>query len=87
MSSIDTLLATAVHILDSLQEQLKKLLSGGDNKAIQKIVVALGHMCAKETSIPHLNIALSSIFSLCRCKVSMKFYFSFIPVIIYCNFL
>ncbi|KAH7560788.1 hypothetical protein JRO89_XS10G0102900 [Xanthoceras sorbifolium] len=60
----------SVDILEALHEKLKKLLSGGDNKAIQKIVVSLGHMCAKETSSSHLNIALNLIFSLCRCKVA-----------------
>ncbi|KAI9194392.1 hypothetical protein LWI28_005521 [Acer negundo] len=59
----------SVDILEGLHERLKKLLSGDDNKAIQKIVVSLGHMCAKETSSSHLNIALNLIFSLYRCKV------------------
>ncbi|KAK0586589.1 hypothetical protein LWI29_009245 [Acer saccharum] len=58
----------SVDILEGLHERLKKLLSGDDNKAIQKIVVSLGHMC-KETSSSHLNIALNLIFSLYRCKV------------------
>lgn len=59
----------AVGILETLQDKLSKLLSGDDTKAIQKIVISLGHICAKETSSSHLNIALNLIFSLCRSKV------------------
>ncbi|GKU93498.1 hypothetical protein SLEP1_g7091 [Rubroshorea leprosula] len=58
----------SVHILEVLQEKLSKLLSGDDIKAIQKIVISLGHVCVKETSSPHLHIALILIFSLCRSK-------------------
>ncbi|GLU18926.1 hypothetical protein SLE2022_352020 [Rubroshorea leprosula] len=58
----------SVHILEVLQEKLSKLLSGDDIKAIQKIVISLGHVCVKETSSPHLQIALILIFSLCRSK-------------------
>ncbi|KAJ4724481.1 Proteasome-associated ECM29 [Melia azedarach] len=59
----------SVGILETLQDKLSKLLSGDDTKAIQKIVISLGHICAKETSSSHLNIALNLIFSLCRSKV------------------
>uniref|UniRef100_A0A5B7B1H9 Proteasome-associated protein ECM29 n=1 Tax=Davidia involucrata TaxID=16924 RepID=A0A5B7B1H9_DAVIN len=58
----------SVSVLTVLQEKLRKLLSGDDIKAIQKIVISLGHMCVKESS-SHLNIALDLIFSLCRSKV------------------
>ncbi|XP_044479857.1 proteasome adapter and scaffold protein ECM29-like [Mangifera indica] len=61
--------SSSVDILEILHEKLSKLLSGGDTKAIQKIVISLGHICAKETSTSHLNIALNLIFSLCRSKV------------------
>lgn len=71
MSHINTI-ETAVDILEILHEKLSKLLSGGDTKAIQKIVISLGHICMKETSTSHLNIALNLIFSLCRSKVGMK---------------
>jgi proteasome component ECM29 len=63
---------TAVDILILLNEKLSKLLSGDDNKAIQKIVISLGHICVKETSPSLLNIALDLIFSLCRSKVCRK---------------
>ncbi|GER40722.1 ARM repeat superfamily protein [Striga asiatica] len=52
-----------------LHERLSKLLSGDDIKAVQKTVIALGHMCVKESSVSHLNVALDLIFSLCRSKV------------------
>ncbi|KAK6925530.1 Proteasome component Ecm29 [Dillenia turbinata] len=52
-----------------LRERLLKLLSGDDIKAIQKIAIALGHLCFNETSSSNLNIALDLIFSLCRSKV------------------
>lgn len=52
-----------------LHEKLSKLLSGDDIKAVQKIVIALGHMCVKESSSSHLNVALDLIFSLSRSKV------------------
>ena len=66
----------AVSVLTVLQEKLKKLLSDNDPKAVQKIVIALGHICFKETSLSHLNIALDLIFSLSRSKVIMPFPFS-----------
>ncbi|OMP08278.1 Armadillo-like helical [Corchorus olitorius] len=56
-------------ILEVLNEKLSKLLSGDDTKAIQKIVISIGHMCVKETSTSHMKIALDLIFSLCRSKV------------------
>uniref|UniRef100_A0A2P2M9G4 Proteasome-associated protein ECM29 homolog isoform X1 n=1 Tax=Rhizophora mucronata TaxID=61149 RepID=A0A2P2M9G4_RHIMU len=59
----------SVHVLTYLHAKLSKLLSGDDNKAVQKIVIALGHICAKETSTSHLNTAIDLIFSLSRSKV------------------
>ncbi|XP_024047567.1 proteasome-associated protein ECM29 homolog isoform X4 [Citrus clementina] len=59
----------SVDILEILHEKLSKSLSGDDTKAIQKIVIALGQICAKETSSLHLNSSLNLIFSLCRSKV------------------
>ncbi|KAI4308224.1 hypothetical protein L6164_031321 [Bauhinia variegata] len=55
-------------ILAILHDKLSKLLSGDDIKAVQKIVISLGHMCVKETST-QLDVALNLIFSLCRSKV------------------
>lgn len=59
----------AADIFMVLQEKLRKLLSGDDTKAIQKIAVSLGHVCMKETSSSRLNIAIDLVFSLCRSKV------------------
>ncbi|CAA0805895.1 ARM repeat superfamily protein [Striga hermonthica] len=61
--------STAVSTWTLLHERLSKLLSGDDIKAVQKTVIALGHMCVKESSLSHLNVALDLIFSLCRSKV------------------
>ncbi|BBH02426.1 ARM repeat superfamily protein [Prunus dulcis] len=61
--------SNSVDILMVLHEKLRKLLSGDDTKAIQKIVISIGHMCVKETSSSRLNIALDLSFSLCRSKV------------------
>ncbi|KAL8055610.1 hypothetical protein ABFX02_04G067300 [Erythranthe guttata] len=61
--------STAVSTWTILREKLSKLLSGDDIKAIQKTVIALGHMCVKESSSANLSIALELIFSLCRSKV------------------
>ncbi|XVE59843.1 hypothetical protein DITRI_Ditri05aG0079400 [Diplodiscus trichospermus] len=61
--------SSSVGILEVLNEKLSKLLSGDDTKAIQKIVVSIGHMCVKEISASHIKIALDLIFSLCRSKV------------------
>ncbi|KAL3621946.1 hypothetical protein CASFOL_034142 [Castilleja foliolosa] len=61
--------STAVSTWILLHEKLSKLLSGDDIKAVQKSVIALGHMCVKESSSSHLNMALDLIFSLCRSKV------------------
>lgn len=69
-------MCNAVSILAVLQEKLRKLLFGDDPKATQKIVISLGHICFKETSPSHLNIALDMIFSLSRSKVTMHFCFS-----------
>lgn len=57
-------------VLTILQGRLSKLLSGTDTKAIQKIVISLGHISVNETSFPHLKVALDLIFGLCRSKVS-----------------
>lgn len=54
-----------------LHEKLRKLLSGDDIKAIQKILISIGHICVKETASSHLNIALDLIFSLSRSKVGV----------------
>lgn len=56
-----------------VREKLRKLLSGDDVKSIQKIVIAIGHICVKETSSSLLNIALELIFSLGRSKVGTTF--------------
>ncbi|KAL8545025.1 hypothetical protein ACS0TY_005289 [Phlomoides rotata] len=61
--------STEVSIWTILLEKVSKLLSGDDIKAVQKTVIALGHMCVKESSSSHLNIALDLIFSLSRSKV------------------
>ncbi|TVT99496.1 hypothetical protein EJB05_55165 [Eragrostis curvula] len=56
-------------LLNVLHERLSKLLSENDNKALQKILVSLGHMSWNEMSFPHLSNALDLIFSLSRSKV------------------
>lgn len=61
--------SSSVDILVLLQERLRKLLKGDDTKAIQKIIISIGHICVKETSSMRLNIALDLIFSLSRSKV------------------
>ncbi|KAL3625794.1 hypothetical protein CASFOL_030323 [Castilleja foliolosa] len=61
--------STAGFPLGSSCMKLSKLLSGDDIKAVQKSVIALGHMCVNESSSSHLNMALDLIFSLCRSKV------------------
>ncbi|CAA3007764.1 proteasome-associated ECM29 homolog isoform X1 [Olea europaea subsp. europaea] len=61
--------STSVLIWSLLQEKLSKLLLSDDIKAVQVTLIALGHMCVKEPSLSHLNIALDLIFSLCRSKV------------------
>ncbi|KAL6519030.1 hypothetical protein OROHE_017454 [Orobanche hederae] len=61
--------STTVATWTLLHDRLSKLLSGDDIKAVQKTVIALGHMCVKESSLSHLNNALDLIFSLCRSKV------------------
>ncbi|KAK2971903.1 hypothetical protein RJ640_011684, partial [Escallonia rubra] len=58
-----------VAVLTILHDKLSKLLSGDDIKAIEKIVISLGHISVKESSSSHLNFALDMIFSLCRSKV------------------
>ncbi|KAK3025960.1 hypothetical protein RJ639_040934, partial [Escallonia herrerae] len=58
-----------VAVLTILHDKLSKLLSGDDIKAIEKIVISLGHISIKESSSSHLNLALDMIFSLCRSKV------------------
>ncbi|CAN1830461.1 Proteasome adapter and scaffold protein ECM29 [Linum perenne] len=59
----------SVHVLEVLHEKLRKLLSGDDTKAIQRIVISLGHMCMREKSPSTLNTALELTFTLCRSKV------------------
>ncbi|XP_051141908.1 uncharacterized protein LOC127258894 isoform X2 [Andrographis paniculata] len=61
--------STAASIWTILDDKFKKLLSSEDIKAVQKTVIALGHMCVKETSSSHLNTALELVFSLSRSKV------------------
>lgn len=63
----------AVSTWTLLHQKLSKLLSGDDIKAVQKTVIALGHMCAKESSSSHLTTALDLIFSLSRSKVGEIF--------------
>ncbi|GMH13042.1 hypothetical protein Nepgr_014883 [Nepenthes gracilis] len=58
-----------VPVLTVLHEKLIKLFAGDEAKAIQKIIISLGHMCVKETSPSHLNTDLELIFSFCRSKV------------------
>jgi len=48
---------------------LSKLLLSDDVKAIQKIIISIGHISVKESSSSHLDMALNLIFSLCRSKV------------------
>ncbi|KAF3455353.1 hypothetical protein FNV43_RR05803 [Rhamnella rubrinervis] len=59
----------SVDVLTVLQERLSKLLSGDDVKAIQKIVLSIGHICVNETSSSRLNVALDLIFSLCGLRM------------------
>ncbi|KAG8388927.1 hypothetical protein BUALT_Bualt02G0176200 [Buddleja alternifolia] len=61
--------SNAVSIWTILHDKLSKLLSTEDIKAVQKTVIALGHIGVKESSSTHLNIALDLIFSLCWSKV------------------
>ncbi|XP_047327429.1 proteasome adapter and scaffold protein ECM29 isoform X3 [Impatiens glandulifera] len=56
-------------VLVLVHDKLKKLLSGDDMKAIQKVVISLGHMFVKDPSSSHLTIVLDLVFSLCRSKV------------------
>ncbi|CAO2140782.1 unnamed protein product [Urochloa humidicola] len=56
-------------LLNIMHGKLTKLLSENDTKAIQKILVSLGHISWNEMSFPHLNNALDLIFSLSRSKV------------------
>lgn len=55
-------------ILIILNDKLSKLLLSDDVKAIQKIVISIGHISVKESSSSHLDMALNLIFSLCRSK-------------------
>ncbi|CAI8586672.1 unnamed protein product [Vicia faba] len=55
-------------ILIVLYDKLSKLLLSDDVKAIQKIVISIGHICVKESSSSHIDMALNLIFSLCRSK-------------------
>ncbi|KAF7058005.1 hypothetical protein CFC21_065146 [Triticum aestivum] len=61
--------SSAAGVLTVLHERLTKPLSENDTKAIQKILVSLGHISWNELSFSHLKIALDLIFSLARSKV------------------
>lgn len=61
--------SSSVPVLAVLREKLSKLLAGDDVKAVQRIVISLGHLCVKELSSSHVNIALDLIFSLSQSKV------------------
>lgn len=58
-----------VEVLVALHEKLRKLISGDDMKAIQRVVISLGHIGVKEASSSQLDVALDLIFSLSRSKV------------------
>ncbi|KAL8170504.1 hypothetical protein V2J09_022308 [Rumex salicifolius] len=58
-----------VNMITAVRGKLSKLLAGDDTKAIQKIIISLGHVCFKESSASHINMALELVFSLCRSKV------------------
>ncbi|EPS65152.1 hypothetical protein M569_09623, partial [Genlisea aurea] len=58
--------STEESIWTILHGKLIKLLVSDDIKAVQKTVIALGHMCVKESDS---NIAVDLIFSLSRSKV------------------
>ncbi|KAL3530047.1 hypothetical protein ACH5RR_009369 [Cinchona calisaya] len=60
--------SSSVAVLTLLQGTLSKLLFRDDVKAIQRIVIALGHMCVKESSSLFLDVTLDLIFSLSRSK-------------------
>lgn len=72
---INLIFITAAGVLTILHERLSKLLTGSDIKAIQKILVSLGYISARETSFSHLSSALDLIFGLCRSKVGVVFSF------------
>ncbi|XP_050897841.1 uncharacterized protein LOC127104718 [Lathyrus oleraceus] len=55
-------------ILILLYDKLSNFLLSDDGKAIQKIVISIGHICVKESSSFHIDMALNLIFSLCRSK-------------------
>ncbi|PKA49156.1 hypothetical protein AXF42_Ash010841 [Apostasia shenzhenica] len=61
--------ATSGGVLIILNERLSKLLDGNDIKSILRIVVALGHISVKETSLSHLNNAVDLIFRFSQSKV------------------
>lgn len=63
------IIETAVEVLVALHEKLRKLISGDDMKAIQRVVISLGHIGVKEASSSQLDVALDLIFSLSRSKV------------------
>ncbi|GAB2277082.1 hypothetical protein Dimus_011791 [Dionaea muscipula] len=58
-----------VAVLIVVREKLAKLIAGDDTKAIQKIVLSLGHLCFKDSSPSQPNIALELIFGLSRSQV------------------
>eukprot|EP01018_Ginkgo_biloba_P028627 Gb_39353 [translate_table: standard] len=55
--------------LSSLIGRLKELLSSDDIKAVQKVLIAFGHICSGDVSPRLLDLALDSIFSASRSKV------------------
>ncbi|CAI9106154.1 OLC1v1005230C2 [Oldenlandia corymbosa var. corymbosa] len=59
----------SVDVLSLMHETLKKLLSRDDIKAVQRTVIALGHMSVKELNSSILNVVLDLIFSLSHSKV------------------
>ncbi|CAH9134546.1 unnamed protein product [Cuscuta epithymum] len=61
--------STSAALLTILNEKLTKLLTSDDIKAVQRIVISLGHLSFKESSSTHLINALDLIFSLCHSKV------------------
>ena len=77
----------AANVLTLLHGTLSKLLFREEIKAIQRIVIALGHMSVKETSSSFLTTTLDLIFSLCRSKVGIliEIFSSFLKIILSMN--
>ncbi|GLJ38855.1 hypothetical protein SUGI_0791890 [Cryptomeria japonica] len=55
--------------LSSLIVRLKELLTSDDNKVVQKVAIALGHICIGDTSPSLMDMVLDLVFSLSRSKV------------------